>query len=175
MGIDRSWRITFEDVADLFNETRPSYPNALVEDIIRLSTLPSDGHVLEIGCGPGNATVLFARKGYNLLDIELGERLAQFARQRCQPFPKTTIIHSAFEDYDLPPHRLDLAISADAFHWIPPEIGYPKATKALKTTGSLAFFWHMPVDLQTAWSKAVDEIFQKRAIQFEKPQQSFTL
>lgn len=42
MVIDRSRRITFDEVAILYNETRALYPNALVEDILRLSALEVD-------------------------------------------------------------------------------------------------------------------------------------
>ncbi len=35
MSIDRSRRTTCEQVADLYNETRPEYPDELAEDIIR--------------------------------------------------------------------------------------------------------------------------------------------
>jgi len=56
MSIDRSRRITFEEVADLYNETCSGYPEALVEDIIALSGIPAGGRILEVGCGPGNAT-----------------------------------------------------------------------------------------------------------------------
>ena len=34
----------------------------------------------------------------------------------------------------------DLVISATAFHWVPPEIGYPKAARVLKDSGALAIF-----------------------------------
>lgn len=175
MGIDRSRRITFEEMADLYNETRPSYPEELVEDVIRLSGVGRDGRILEIGCGPGNATLLFARRGYRLLGIELSERLAQYARQRCAAFANAVIMQSAFEAYELPPHSFDLAISAEAFHWIQPEIGYPKLMQVLKPTGTIALFWQVPQDPQTEWSWAIDELFQRHAPQFENPHHSFTL
>ena len=38
MSIDRSRRITFEEVADLYNETRTRYLDALIEDIMAAST-----------------------------------------------------------------------------------------------------------------------------------------
>ena len=171
MGIDRTRRITFEEVADLYNETRTLYPDALVEDIIRLSALKADGRILEIGCGAGNATNSFAKRGYQLLGIELGERLAQYARQRCRDNPNATIVQSEFESYDLPPRHFDLAISADAFHWIRPEVGYPKVMSALKETGSFAFFWQTTIDPQTGWSRAIEEIFRQRAPQFDRPNQ----
>ncbi|HEY5729524.1 MAG TPA: class I SAM-dependent methyltransferase [Anaerolineales bacterium] len=175
MGIDRSRRITFEEVADLYNESRPSYPDELIEDIIQLSELKTDGGILEVGCGPGNATILFAQRGYKLLGIELGERLAQLARQRCASFPNTTIVQSAFDDYEISPHSFNLAFSAEAFHWIPPEIGYPKLMDSLKETGSIALFWHLDVDPQTEWSKAIDQLFQKIAPQFDNPLKSYSL
>lgn len=34
----------------------------------------------------------------------------------------------------------DLVISATAFHWISPEIGYPKAAQVLKDSGYIAIF-----------------------------------
>ncbi|NOH04921.1 MAG: hypothetical protein HND47_24605 [Chloroflexi bacterium] len=76
MGIDRSGRVTFEETADLFNETRTLYPDALIEDIIRLSVGRADRRILEIGCGAGNATISFAKRDYHILGIELGERLS---------------------------------------------------------------------------------------------------
>ena len=72
MSIDRSKRITFEQEADLYDEVQSGYPDELIEDILRLSGIPSDGSILEIGCGPGNATVSFAKRGYQILAIELG-------------------------------------------------------------------------------------------------------
>jgi cyclopropane fatty-acyl-phospholipid synthase-like methyltransferase len=132
MSIDRSRRTTFEEAAELYNEVRPGYPAQLVEDVIRLARLKPGEHVLEVGCGPGNATVLFAQRGYHLLGIELGPRLAEYARQACRAFPNTTIVQSAFEDYETRPRSFDLAFSADAFHWIIPETGYPKMMNALR-------------------------------------------
>lgn len=156
-------------MANLYNETRPRYPAALIEDIIRLSALEADEQILEIGCGAGNATISFAERGYRLLAIELGERLAEYARQNCRAYPSAVIVQSEFESYDLPPRSFDLAISADAFHWIRPEIGYPKVNAALKESGCFAFFWQIAVDPQTAWSRAVDEIYRRRAPQFDSP------
>lgn len=165
MGIDRSRRVTFEETADLYAESRPGYPPELVEDVIHLSGIPPGGSILEIGCGAGNATFPFAERGYELLGIELGERLAGLARERCRDFPAVTIVQSAFEEHLLEPHSFNLAISADAFHWIQPEIGYPKLIHALKPGGSIALFWQMDPDPQTEWSRALDALFLQYAPQ----------
>ncbi|MGD8625900.1 MAG: class I SAM-dependent methyltransferase, partial [Anaerolineae bacterium] len=147
----------------------------LVDDALALSGIPAGGRIVEIGCGPGNATLLFARRGYRIVAIELGERLAALAAKNCRAYPGVAIENIAFEDWPTEEKAFDLAISADAFHWIPPEIGYPKVARALKDSGSAVFFWNVPVDPQTDWSRAIDAVYRERAPQVENPDKSFTL
>jgi SAM-dependent methyltransferase len=175
MSIDRSRRVTFEQVAELYDEVRPGYPEELVEDIVALSGIPAEGRILEIGCGPGNATIPFARRGYRILGIELGERLAALAVENCRAYPGVEILNVAFEDWELEEEAFDLVISAEAFHWIPPEVGYPRVAKALQYTGSAAFFWYVPVDPKTDWSAAIDEVYRERAPGIEVPDKGFTV
>jgi SAM-dependent methyltransferase len=174
MSIDRSKRITFEEVAELYEEIRSDYPEELVEDILSLSGIAAGGRILEIGCGPGNATVSFARRGYSILGIELGARLAALAAKNCRAYPGVKILNLAFEDWELEERAFDLALAADAFHWIPPDVGYPKVAGALKDSGSAAFFWRVPVDPETDWSRAIDSVYQKTAPQFINPDKRFT-
>jgi len=174
MSIDRSKRITFESVADIYDEVRTGYPEELVEDILGLSGLPSNGRILEIGCGPGNATLSFARRGYRILAVELGEHLCALAAERCRAYPGVEIVNLAFEDWQLDERAFDLAVAADSFHWIPPEVGYPKVAAALKDSGSAAFFWRVPVDAKTDLSGAIDSVYQETAPQFINPDKRFT-
>ena len=174
MAIDRSKRITFEQVADLYEETRSDYPTELVEDILSWSGIASDGRILEIGCGPGNATVSFARRGYRILGIELGERLAALAVKNCRAYPRVKILNVAFEDWQAEERAFDLALAADAFHWIPPRVGYPKVARVLKDSGSAAFFWRVPVDPDTDWSGAIDKVYQETAPRLVNPNKRFT-
>ena len=173
MPIDRSKRITFENVADLYDQVRKEYPPALIRDILNLSGLPPDGKILEIGCGPGNATVSFARLGYSILGIELGERLSALAAEKCRAYPGVKILNVAFEDWKLEERAFDLALAADSFHWIPPQVGYPKVAGALKDSGSAALFWRVPVDAQTDLSRAIDSVYQETAPEFTNPDKRF--
>ena len=173
MTIDRTARITFEETADLYNETRLGYPEALIEDVISLSGIPAGGRILEVGCGPGNATLPFARRGYRITAVELGPRLAEYARHNCRAYPDVEIITSSFEDWPLS-SRYDLVMSAEAFHWIPPSIGYPKAAQALKPTGSAALFWDAPIDPDNACSHAVDRVYQQIAPDLPQPGKNWT-
>jgi SAM-dependent methyltransferase len=142
MPHDPNLRTTFDEVARLYDRARPGYPDALIEDAIRLSGIPPGGRILEVGCGPGKATLPFARRGYCMLCLELGPVLAALAAKHCRPYPKVEIQAIAFEDWPLQAGAFDLVLSAEAFHWIEPGVGYAKAAEALKEGGALALCWN---------------------------------
>lgn len=174
MMIDRRQRITFEEQAGLYREVRPEYPDQLVEDVIQLSSLSPGGRILEIGCGTGNATLPFARRGYRILAVELGKQLADHARESLREYPQVEVVTSAFEDWPLEPAAFELALAADSFHWIVPKIGYPKAAQALAPGGSAAFFWNAPGKRDADWALAVAEVYRRRAPDLVNPDDRFT-
>jgi len=74
-----SLRTTFDTAVWLYDEVRPGYPENLFDGVVTLSGIQPAGRILEIGFGTGQATVPFARRGYHILCIELGENLAAVA------------------------------------------------------------------------------------------------
>jgi SAM-dependent methyltransferase len=174
VAIDRTRRSVFGTTAELYAEARPSYPPELVADVLRLSGIPAEARILEIGCGTGHATLLFAQRAYHVLPMELGERLAALAAERCRDYPRVSIRRMAFEDWPVEAGAFALAISTDAFHWIRPEIGHAKVAQALKPSNSAALFWFVPVDPDTDWSRAIDDVYRALAPDIENPYRSFT-
>jgi SAM-dependent methyltransferase len=155
---DRTLRTTFDDVAALYDEARPGYPEPLIEDALSLSGIPPDGRILEIGCGSGQATLPFARRGYWMLCLELGPNLAALAAGHCRPYPGVEVQNVAFEDWPLQAGAFDLVISAGAFDWIAPEVAYPKAAAALADTGAIALFWNDHRGGDTAFFRATRDL-----------------
>jgi SAM-dependent methyltransferase len=173
-GIDRSLRVTFDRVAADYDAARPRYPESLINEVITLSGIPANGRILEVGCGPGIATIPFARRGYRMTCIELGSHLAALARVNCRDHPQVEIITCAFEDWSLERSAYDLFFSAEAFHWIPPEIGYPRAAAALKDGGSAALFWILDQQRDDDLAKAVDDVFLSWADKISAPERKLT-
>jgi len=66
MNARMSLRTIFDQAALDYDEVRPGYPEELIEDVISISDIPKDGRILEIGCGTGQATISFARRGYSI-------------------------------------------------------------------------------------------------------------
>lgn len=133
-------RSVFNEDAAAYDAIRPAYPLQLIEDVLSFSQIPSGGRILEVGCGTGQATLPFAQRGYALLCIDIGEEMLKIASQKLKAFPEVALWRGTFEDWPLEAEAFDLFISATAFHWVPREIGYPKAAAILKPGGSLAIF-----------------------------------
>lgn len=138
-------RATFNQDALLYHQARPGYPDAMFDDVVALSGILDGGWVLEIGPGTGQVTLPLARRGFNILAIELGAHMAALARQNLADYPQVAIQVGAFEDADLPAGAFDLVISATAFHWINPAVRYHKVAAALKPGGALALCWNKHV------------------------------
>ena len=133
---------SFNEIAQIYDLARPGYPRKLIDDIINRAHLSDEAKILDIGTGTGKGTVPFADKGYAVHCIEPGENLIEVAKKNLSIYPQVTFEVTTFEDWNLQENSFDLAISAQAFHWVNREIGYPKVAQALKDKGHIAFFWN---------------------------------
>ncbi len=132
---------SFDNVADLYDEMRPRYPDALFDDLLSLSEAPAGAQVLEIGTGPGVATRPLARRGLRIVGLEPGSALASVARDNLAEFDAVEIRESTFEEAELEPASFDLVVSASAWHWVDPEVGLAKTARVLRLGGVLAVWW----------------------------------
>ena len=161
---------SFDTVAILYDEYRPEYPLELVDCIISLSRLPDGGHIFEVGSGTGKATRLFTPRGYMIHCIEPGENLAAVAARHLSAYPHVSFEVTRFEDWQEHHAEFDLVMSAQAFHWVPGEIGYPKAARSLKPGGSLALFWNMHPGFRGEIAVDLEESYRKNAPELASPQ-----
>jgi SAM-dependent methyltransferase len=132
---------SFDDVADLYDELRPRYPEALFDDLLAIADPPEPPEVLEIGTGPGVATLPLAARGCHILGLEPGPHLAEVARRQLADFPDVEIRQVTFEEADLGEATYDLVVSASAWHWVDQTTGFQKVARILRPGGSFAVWW----------------------------------
>jgi SAM-dependent methyltransferase len=133
----RRLRETFEEVPELYDRARPSYPDELFDDLVELARLGPDARILELGPGTGKATLPLAERGFEIVGVELGEGLAAVARRNLAPFPNVEIVTERFETWDADA-SFDAVVAFTAFHWIDPDVKYAKSARLLRDGGSLA-------------------------------------
>ena len=158
---DKLYKTSFDEVADLYDEVRPGYPSEIIEAVITGSSLPDNASILEVGPGTGQITLPFAERGYRILGLELGENLANVVRRKLADFPKVTIENMALEDWPVQADSFDLFLSAQAFHWIKPDVGLSVAHRALKPGGSIALVWNLEASHTTDFYKTTTPLFNK--------------
>lgn len=138
-------RAVFDRVADLYDRARPGYPDALFDRVAAYAELASGARVLEVGCGTGQATRSFARRGLRMTCLEPGANLAALARERLAGCRDVEIAVETFEAWRPPAEPFRLVTSAQAFHWVTPEVRFQKAAAVLRTEGPIALFGNVPV------------------------------
>ena len=161
-------RRAFGDVADTYDRLRPSYPAELVDDVIAYAGIDgtSEG-ALEVGSGTGKATILFAQRGVPVHGIEPSAEMAAIARQACAAYDGVEIEQSDFEDYVPGGQRFRLLFSAQAWHWVRPEVRYVKAREVLVSGGAIALFWSRPRWERSPHRQAMLDAYRHAAPDFE--------
>lgn len=167
---------SFNQIAELYDTARPSYPPKLIKDVVKLTQLSATSQILEIGTGTGKATLPFAQRGYTIRGLEPGDNLAIAAAQNLQTYPNVTIETTTFENWPIQPNTCDLVMSAQAFHWVDPEVGYFKVAQALKPEGKIALIWNIATKPDSAIAQDLDQIYTTyahwRTKSFDEQQQA---
>jgi SAM-dependent methyltransferase len=133
LHVDRGRAESFGTVAANYDRYRPGYPAELVDDLVATGA----GAVLDVGCGTGKAAVLLAARGLDVLGVEIDPKMAEVARSHGLP-----VEVSSFEGWDAAGRSFDLLTCGQAWHWVDPERGVPKAAAVVRPGGAVGLFWN---------------------------------
>lgn len=150
---DRARAESFGGVADQYDRFRPSYPAALVDDLVALH--PTD--VLDVGCGTGKVARLLVERGLHLLGVEVDPQMAAVARGH-----GLDVEVASFEAWPPGDRLFDLITCGQAWHWVDPAIAIPKAAALLRPRGTLALFWNYD-ETDGPAQAAMDEVYRQYA------------
>lgn len=159
----RERRLVFGEVAELYDRHRPTYPPALIDDLCAEAGLDGSRAVLEVGAGTGKATTLFAERGIPVVAVEPSAEMAAVARRGVGARGGVTIEESDYEAWDPQGRRFPLLFSAQAWHWVRPEVGLPKAREVLLPGGLLAPFWNRVAWEHAGIREALAEVYARAA------------
>lgn len=145
---------SFGKVAALYDLRRPSYPDAAVDHI--LSLVPDAAVVVDVGCGTGKASRLFAARGLHVVGVEPDAAMAAVARTHVPE-----VVVATFEEWDAPSRPVDAVVSAQAWHWVDWAVGIPKAAALLRSGGVLAVIANVPRDGGHDRRAALDPVYEQ--------------
>ena len=155
MHDDRRRAESFGVAAERYDRSRPTYPDALIDDILGPERSVLD--VLDVGCGTGIASRLMQARRARVLGVEVDERMAEVARRLGTPVEVAKI-----EDWDPAGRTFDRVTAAQAWHWVDPTSGAAKAAEVLRPGGRLCLFWNQGEPPAPVRSR-LDEVYGRLA------------
>ena len=166
----------YDGVAEAYDRTRPRYPASILARMQEIAQLQPDRSIIEIGAGPGIATLELAKFGASTICLEPSLSACQLARAKCTGYSNVEFINTTFEAWDLGDRQFDAVIATTSFHWLDPAIRYWKTAAALKDNGLLVLLWNTPPQPSEEVHQTVANIYQTHApklAQYEGHQSHF--
>jgi protein-L-isoaspartate O-methyltransferase len=157
----------YSPAAQAYGQARPPYPIEVIQQVTELAKLTDQSTILEIGCGPGTATIDFAPLVGSIDSLEPNPDFYQLAQANCAAHHNVRFHNQAFEEWQSE-QKFDAILAASSFHWIPAAIGYPKAASLLKENGALILLWNK--ELQPSWKvyQQLAPVYQRFAPQLDR-------
>jgi SAM-dependent methyltransferase len=145
-------RLSFNEVPDVYDEVRPSYPAELYATLFAM--LPPHPSIVEVGPGTGQATRDLLAGGASVHAVEIGPAMAAKLRSNL-PTDRLRVTVGDFEQVEIAPASVAAVFSATAYHWISPRAQTGRPARLLRPGGVLAI-----VDLIQVTSPEDDGFFR---------------
>jgi SAM-dependent methyltransferase len=134
----------FSGLASLYSQYRPAYPAAAIDFVISHCGLSDRSVLVDVGCGTGISTRLFAARGIQVIGIEPNADMRRQAETEPVPAgaPHPTYQEGRAEATGLPDASADAVVAAQAFHWFDPEPALREFHRILKQHGCAVLLWN---------------------------------
>lgn len=126
----------FTGLAGSYGRARPSYPAELVHWCLGL--VPDPELIVDLGCGTGISTRLFAASGKSVIGIDPNPDMLAVARSEGGEFREGSSMHTG-----LPNASADLTIAGQAFHWFPIEETFQELARIGTQRSRCMAFWNV--------------------------------
>ena len=160
----------YDSVAEAYDRTRPRYPAEILARMQQIAQLQPGKSVLEIGAGPGIASIELAKLGAETICLEPSPSACEIARRKCEAYSNVKVVNQTFETSNFVDERFDVVVATTSFHWLTPETRYIKTAAVLKENGLLILLWNTPPQPNYEVHHGLEETYQQYAPELAKYQ-----
>jgi SAM-dependent methyltransferase len=155
-----TFRVRFDEDALAYERTRPVAPSYVFDELVERASLRPGASVLEIGPGTGQATRPLAERGLRIVALELGQHLAERARQNLAAVSDVEVLTTSYEAWDPSSARFEAVFACNSFHWVDPAVRLHKSAAVLGPSGHLIVLstpWVIPEHADRFWWDVQDD------------------
>jgi SAM-dependent methyltransferase len=134
----------FTGRAEAYARYRPTYPNEAVDRVMARCGLVPGSQLVDVGCGTGISTRLFAERGLRVVGIEPNADMRAAALATPAPAGAAPLFYreGKAEATGLPNHSADAILAAQAFHWFEPAAALREFHRVLRPGGWVVLLWN---------------------------------
>jgi ubiquinone/menaquinone biosynthesis C-methylase UbiE len=133
----------FGGLAAGYDRYRPDYPAAAIDFVIERCGLKRGARLIDVGCGTGISTRLFAARGLVGVGIEPNADMRRVAETTpCPDGPRPTYRNGRADALDVPDASADLILAAQAFHWFANDAALHEFSRVLVRGGWVVLMWN---------------------------------
>lgn len=132
----------FTGKSKIYDLYRPNYPNELVDNLIKRTSLLSTSRVADIGSGTGILTKQLLDQGLTVFAIEPNVEMREVAEEKLKAYETFFSINASAEATTVDSNSIDLITVAQAFHWFDAEQFKLECCRILKDSGEVALVWN---------------------------------
>jgi SAM-dependent methyltransferase len=130
----------FSGLADIYAKYRPNYPDAAIDFIISRCGLSPASRLVDIGCGTGISSRLFAGHGIPVVGIEPNDEMR--SRAAATEMAGVQYQKGTAEVTGLADGFADAVLAAQAFHWFKADAALREFHRILRKDGHVALMWN---------------------------------
>lgn len=171
----------FAGFADVYDKARPTAPRKAAEIILRyLDGKPSC--VVDLGCGTGLSTMIWADLAGSVIGIEPSQDMLEVAGRKAPGHDSVQFLSGFSDATGLCDNCADIVTCSQSFHWMDPEKTLREVQRILKSGGIFAVYdcdwppvglWEAEKEYQELLRAAIEvqknyETPERNAVRFPK-------
>ncbi len=132
LNVDR-----FSGFADTYDRYRPTPPGVFIDILTQLAGVDKPARVVDLGCGTGLSTRIWAERAVEVIGIEPNEDMRREAEANTTA-ANIQYQHGFGQDTGLPDACADVVTVSQALHWMEPEPTLAEIARILRPGGIFA-------------------------------------
>lgn len=147
----------FSSAAELYQQVRPDYPEAITPWLKQILKLPVHNHVLDLGSGTGKFLNYLKALSENIIAVE---PVAEMLQQLQKKHPNIKTLAARSDQILLPDQSIDAIFCAQSFHWFANADTLNEIHRLLQPDGALVLVWNQR-DIRVDWVAALADVLSQ--------------